>query len=147
MLGLQQLRVLVNLDHFFDDSVLGAVEVGVISEFTRLISALFSDPLLLARQQVPLELTIVSADDALGGIVETVADIIRALVNRHGSVHLVAEQREAIGTQTLQLLSVETPILDRAVVPFLVLELQVVVEEVLALDELSTVPLGNILTL
>ena len=50
--------------------------------------------------------------------------------------------------QTLELyLGVESSVLYRAVVPLFVLELEIIVEEVLSIDQLATVPFSNVFSM
>ena len=137
----------VKLYHFLDDLVLGAVEVRVVLELPWVVPALLCDPLLLSWLELALELAVVLANDSLGRIVEAVADIVGTLRYMLKAINIVAYQRLAVGPQALHLLRVEASVLDRAVVPLLVFELEVIIEEVLARDQLSSVPFGNVTTL
>ena len=137
----------VKLYHFLDDLVLGAVEVRVVLELPWVVPALLCDPLLLSWLELALELAVVLANDSLGRIVEAVADIVGTLRYMLKAINVVTYQRLAVGPQALHLLRVEASVLDRAVVPLLVFELEVIIEEVLAGDQLSSVPFGNVTTL
>lgn len=137
----------VELDHLLDDLVFGAVQVRVILKLPWVVSALLSDPLLLPGLEVTLELTIVLAYDPLGRVVETITDIVSAFRDMLEAINVVANECFAIRPESLHLLGVESPILNGTVVPLLVLELQVIVEEVFSGDELAPVPLGNIAAL
>ena len=75
---------------------------------------------------------------------EAVTDIVSTRWNQTRALNVVDDESFAVGSDALQDFSVKTPILLCAVVPVLILEGQVVVEEVVARDELSTVPLRNI---
>lgn len=119
----------------------------VILEQPWVVTGLLRDPLLLAWVQISLELAVVLADDSFGWIVEPIANIVGALGNGFGSVDIVTNQCLAIRSETLELLGVKPPILDGAVVPFFVFELEVVVEVVLALNQLALVPFCNVATL
>ena len=137
----------VKLYHFLDDLVLGAVEVRVVLELPWVVPALLCDPLLLSWLELALELAVVLANDSLGRIVEAVTDIVGTLRYMLKAINIVAYQCLAVGPQALHLLRVEASVLDRAVVPLLVFELEVIIEEVLARDQLSSVPFGNVTTL
>lgn len=138
--------IIIKFYHFLDDLILRSVEVGVVLELARVVAALLGHPLLLTGIQVSLELAVVFANYSLCRIVEAIAYVIGSFRNIL-STDIVADERHSVGTKPLELFSVESPILDCAVVPFLVLELEVVVEEVLAFDQLATVPLCDVATL
>ena len=121
--------------------------MGVILELSGIVSTLFRDPLFLPRLQVALEIPIIFAYDPLRRIIEAVTDIVRSLRDVLETIDIVTDESLAIRSQTLHLLSVESPILYGAIVPLLVLELKIIVEEVLARDQLSSVPFGNVPTL
>lgn len=139
--------ITIELDHLLNDLVLGAVQVRVIVKLPRVVPTLLGNPLLLAGLEVALELAVVLADDALGRVVEAVSNVVRAFRDVLEAIDVVANERFAIGSQALHLLGVESPVLNRAVIPLLVLELKVIVEEVFAVDELSAVPLRHVFTL
>ena len=136
--------VAIELDHFLDDLVLGAVQMGVILELSGVVPTLLCDPLLFSCLQIALEVAIVLADNSLGRVVETIADIICSLWNVLKSIDIVTDKSFAVRSEPLHLLRIESPILYSAIVPLLVLELEIIVEEVLARDELSSIPFSNI---
>ena len=118
--------------------------MGVILELSWVVPAFLRGPLFLIVLQISFEFTVVLADDSLGGVVESISDIVGAFWYVFGPVNVVANKRLSIRSQPFQLFSVEATVLYRAVVPVLVLKLQIVVEKVLSLDELSAIPFGNV---
>ena len=120
--------------------------IGVIDR-SRVIAALADNPLFFARFHVALEGTIIVANHATDWVKETIADVVSAGFDEAGSFDVVHDKRLAIRSDTLEHLSVELAILLSRIVPILILERQVVIEEIVARDELSTVPLGDISTL
>ena len=120
--------------------------IGVIDR-SRVIAALADNPLFFARFHVALEGTIIVANHATDWVKETIADVVSAGFDEAGSLDVVHDKRLAIGSDTLEHFSVELAILLSRIVPILILERKVVVEEIVARDELSTVPLGDISTL
>ena len=97
--------------------------------------------------EVTLEFSIVLANDPLSWIIVTISNIVGSLGYALWSIDVVANQSLSIWSETFEDLSVVPPILYGAVVPLFIFELQVIVEEVLALNELAAVPLGDIFTL
>ena len=80
-------------------------------------------------------------------IKEAISDVIGACRYKARTFDIVDDERFSIGADALQDLGVEATVLLSAVVPVIRLEWQVIVEEVVTRDELSTVPLGNVATL
>lgn len=119
----------------------------VVLELSWVVSALLRDPLFLAGLEVALELAVILADDSLRRVVEAISDVICSLRNVLETIDIVTNEGFAIRSEALHLLRVESPVLNCAVVPLLVFKLQVIIEEVLTLNELSPIPLSNITTL
>ena len=119
----------------------------VVLELARVVATLLSHPLLLASVQVTFELSIVFANYSLRWIVEAITNIIGAFRDILWTPDIVADERHSIRAESLKLFSIESSILDRTIVPLLVLELQVVVEEVLSFDQFTTIPLRYVATL
>ena len=142
-----QCRVVIQLDHLLDDAVILAIQLRGVVHLTRVISALAEDPLLLSSFHVPLEGAIIVANHLLDRVVEAIADVVSACWNQARSLNIVNDEGFAVGADTLEHLCVEAAILLCAVCPLFVLIGQVIVEEVASLDELATVPLGNISSL
>lgn len=85
--------------------------------------------------QLSQELAVILANNPLDRVVEAISDIVGAFRDLLRTVNLVGHQRFAVRAEIVRAhLSVEAAILEGAVVPVLVLELQVVVEEVVPLD-------------
>ena len=140
--------VLVQLDHLLDDLIFRSVEMRIIFEITRLISALFSSPLLLSGIKISLELTIVLANNTFSRIIEAISDIVCSFRNFFSAEYIIDFEGLSFWPQTLQLyLGVESSVLYRAVVPLFVLELKIIVEEVLSVDQLAAVPFSNVFSL
>lgn len=140
--------VLVQLDHLLDDLIFRSVEMRIIFEITRLISALFSSPLLLTGIKISLELTIVLANNTFSRIIEAISDIVSSFWNFFSAEYIIDFEGLSFWPQTLQLyLGVESSVLYRAVVPLFVLELKIIVEEVLSVDQLAAVPFSNVFSL
>ena len=140
--------VLVQLDHLLDDLIFRSVEMRIIFEITRLISALFSSPLLLTGIKISLELTIVLANNTFSRIIEAISDIVSSFRNFFSAEYIIDFEGLSFWPQTLQLyLGVESSVLYRAVVPLFVLELKIIVEEVLSVDQLAAVPFSNVFSL
>jgi len=129
---LSERLVVIEQNHLFDYCVLATVELVVLVERSWSVSGLLCDPLLLAWLEVSHELAVVLAYDSLCGVVEAIADVVGSFRDVLGAGDIVADQSLALGTQAVQLLGVETSVLDSAVVPLLVFELEVVVEKVFA---------------
>ena len=147
--SLPQARILVQQHHLLDDLVIVSVEMVVVILVVdpRVVPSLLPDPLFLLLQQISLELAFVVANNPFRWIKVAITDIVGTLRDVLWPLDVVADKSFAIWPQPLQLLSVEAPVLDGAVVPGGVFELQIVVEEVLTFDELTAVPFGNISTL
>lgn len=126
--------ILIELDHLLDDLVLGAIQMRVVFELSRIVSTLFSGPLLLIVLEVTLKLTIVLANNSLRWVVKAISNIVGAFWYIFRTIYIVAYQGFSVWPQPLELLCVETAILYGAVVPFFVLELQVIVKEVFSFD-------------
>ena len=147
-----ELRVLIQADHFLDDLVSASVKERVIFIDLRVVARLLNDPLLLLGVELALELARVFEDGALARVVVTVPDVVGALGDVLRTADVVRDQSQSVRAQTLELLGVEPTILDRAVVPLRLScgvrcvrsELKLVVEEVLAFNELAAVPLGDV---
>ena len=147
-----ELRVLVQADHFLDDLVSASVKERVVFIDLRVVARLLNDPLLLLGVELALELARVFEDGALARVVVTVPDVVGALGDVLRTADVVRDQGQTVGAQTLEFLGVEPTILDRAVVPLglsrgvrgVRSELKLVVEEVLAFNELAAVPLGDV---
>ena len=147
-----ELRVLVQADHFLDDLVSASVKERVIFIDLRVVARLLNDPLLLLGVELALELARVFEDGALARVVVTVPDVVGALGDVLRTADVVRDQGQTVRAQALELLGVEPTILDRAVVPLglsrgvrgVRSELKLVVEEVLAFNELAAVPLGDV---
>ena len=142
--GSSQSWILIELDHLLDNLVLRAIKVRIILELSRVVSTFFRGPLLLVVFQVSLELSVVFANDSFGRIIESISDIVCSLRYVFRTIDVITNQSFSIRSQTFQLFCVESAILYGAVVPVLVLKLQIVVEKVLSLDELSAIPFGNV---
>ena len=139
---------MVELDHLLDDLVLLTTKVSTVFKFTRLIGALVNDPLLFLDGDFTLLLTRVVADYPFGRVVVAITYIVSALWNPHRSLLAIDEKRFASRSHTvLNNFSVESTVISLRVGPLLVLELKSVIEEILAFNELATVPLGNIASL
>lgn len=122
--------------------------MGVVFKFTRLVGAFIDDPLLFLNGDLTLLLACVVADYSFGRVVVAISHVVSALRNTHGSFLTVNEKRFASRSHTVfNNFSVESAIVSLRVGPLLILELQGVVEEILAFDELSTVPLGDVASL
>ena len=145
--GSSQSWILIELDHLLNDLVLRAIKMRVILELSRVVSTFFRGPLFFVVLQVSLEFSIVFANDSLGWIIESISDIVCSFGYVFRTIDVIANQSFSIWSQTLQLFCVESAVLYGAVVPVLVLKLQIIVEKVLSLDKLSAVPFGNIATL
>jgi len=147
-----ELRVLVQADHFLDDLVSASVKERVVFIDLRVVARLLNDPLLLLGVELALELARVFEDGALARVVVTVPDVVGALGDVLRTADVVRDQGQTVRAQALELLGVEPTILDRAVVPLglsrgvrgVRSELKLVVEEVLAFNELAAVPLGDV---
>jgi len=96
------------------------------------VPTLLGDPLLFSGLELPLELAIVFANDSLCWIIKAITNIVGTLWYVFGSIDVITNQSFAIRPQGLHLLSVEPSVLNRAVIPFLILELEVIIKEVLA---------------
>lgn len=113
----------------------------------RVVTALVEDPLFFAGSKLSLELPVVLADHALEWIIVAVPKVIGSLRDSLRSLNVVRDQSQAIWTETLEDFSVETSVLLGRVGPVLVFELEVVIEEVVAFNELTFVPLGDVTAL
>ena len=148
------IRVLVELDHLLDNLIIAAIKMAVVLVDLGVVACLFDDPRLLFGVQFTLELAIVFKDGTLVGIVVTVPDVVGSLRDFFGPANVICDQGEAVRAKSLQLLGVEPPVLDGTVLPLLLAclvaslstELKVIIEEVFSIEELATVPLGNIAT-
>ena len=89
----------------------------------------------------------VVADETFCGIEVAISDVVRALRNALGTIYVINKERLAVRSEPLRVLSEEAAIASRGVLPLLFMKFKLVVEEVLAFDELSAVPLGNVLAL
>ena len=126
--------VLIEQDHFLDNGVVVSVEVVVVLELSRAISALLGDPLLFAWLKVSFKVSVVLAYNSFGRIVEPITDIVSAIWDLLWSFDVVTDQCLAVWSQTLsRLLCIETSILYRAIVPFFVFKLEVIIEKVFTL--------------
>ena len=108
--------------------------MGVVIENSWEVARLLSDPLLLAGLEVALELSVVFADDSFCWVIKAISDVVGSLRNCFRSVDIVTNKGLTIRPETLELFSVESSVLNGAVVPFSVLELKIVIEEVLSFD-------------
>lgn len=97
-------------------------------------------------------MAIIVEDCSLGRVVITIADIVSTLGDVSRASNVICNQSKAIWAQALKLFCVEAAVLDRAIVPVLLgrgvlclrSELEIVVEEILALNELPSVPFGHV---
>ena len=146
---LSESRVLINFDHFTDNLVLRSIHEGVsiLVVHAGVVSALVEDPLLLLGSNLLLEVVIVLADYLLDGVVVAIANVVRSLRNSLLSLNVIGNKSESIGSESLEDLSVELSVFIGVVGPLLFLEFEVVVEEVLAFDQLPTVPFCNVTAL
>ena len=108
------------------------------------VTALVENPLFLAWSEFSLELTIVLADHALQRVVVAITEVICALWDSLRSLDVIGNKCQSIWTETFENLSVEASILLCRIGPVLVLEFEVVIEEVVAFNELSSVPFGDV---
>ena len=139
-----QCRVVIQLNHLLDDAVVLAAQLSWVIHLTWVISALAQDPILLSSLHVPLEGAVIVANHLLDRVIEPIADIVSARRNEARSLDVVDDECFAIWADAFEHLRVEAAILLCAVGPFFVLVGQVIVEEVAALDQLATVPFGNV---
>lgn len=122
--------------------------MGVVFELARLVGAFIDDPLLLLDSDFLFLCSVVVTDNSFSRIVVAFSDIVSSLRNAHGSLLAVNEESLASRSHTIfHRFSVESTIVSLRVGPLLVLELQGIIEEVLAFDELAAVPLGDIASL
>ena len=122
-----------------------------------LVAALVNNPFFLALVEFSLKVVVVFANHTLNRIVVAVSDVVSTLGYFSGAFNVVSEQSESVRSEVaLADFGVELSIFVCAVLPlfeflFLLLlavdVLQVVVEEVLAIDQFASVPLGHITTL
>ena len=144
--------VLVELDHLLDNFIVAAIEMAIVFIDLGVVASLLDDPRLLFSVQFAFELAIIFEDGTLVRIVVTVPDIVGALGDFLWPADVICNQGKAIWAKSLKLLGVETPVLDGTVLPLLLAclvaslctELEVIIEEVFSIQELTTVPLGNI---
>ena len=144
--------VLVELDHLLDNLIIAAIEMAVVLVDLGIVASLLDNPCLLFGVQFTLELAIVFKDGTLVRIVVTVPDIVGALRDFLGPTNVVCDQGEAVRAKSLKLLGIEPPVLDGTVLPLLLAclvaslctEFEVIIEEVFSIEELASVPLGNI---
>ena len=144
-----QIWILIEFDHFLDNLIVVSVEVRVIIVDLRVIASLLGNPVLLLLVKLPLELAVIFENGTLCGIIVTVSNIVGSLGNFFGTANVIGNQSEAIRAQTLQLLCVETAILDCAVVPLLLSgdiislssKFEIVIEEVFSINKLAAIPL------
>lgn len=113
-----------------DDGIIFTIEVLLVLSWV--IAALANDPLFFAWLHISFERAIVVTNHALDRIIETIADIIGSCRDQTWSLNIVHDQSLAIWANTLKHLSVEAAVALRTVLPVLVLEWQVVIEEVVA---------------
>jgi len=113
----------------------------------RVVTALIEDPFFFARVGLTHELPVIFANHVFLRIIVPVAQIIRALRNFARPVNIVHQKCLAVGPQSLENLGVETSVPLRRIGPLLVLVLQIVIEEIFAFNQLSSVPLRNVTTL
>ena len=130
-----------------DDGVGGAIERLRVLVALWVITAFADDPFLFANLHVSLEGSVVITNHALQGIIKTVADVVRASWNQAWTLDVVDDEGFALRTNALQHLCVEATVLLCAVGPVLVLVWQVVIEEIVARNELATIPFCDISTL
>jgi hypothetical protein len=119
-----------------------------------LISAFLNDPLLFTFIEISLVVTVVLTDHALDRIIVSISDIVGSLGYFPWTFNVVGEKGQSVGSAcALADLCVELSIFVSAVLPlFLLLGglllaveiLEVVVEEILAIDQFSSIPLGNV---
>ena len=117
------LAVALTLLALLDDLVLRAVEMTIVIKLSRVVSTFLGGPLLFSWFQITFELSVIFTNDSLSWIIESIADIIGSLRDVFGSVDVVANECFAIWAKTLQLLRVESSILNRAIIPVLIFEL------------------------
>lgn len=133
-----------------DDLVRAAIEWQCFTVFwlAGVVATLLYNPFFFADVQLSQELAVILANNPLNRVVEAVSNIVGAFRDLLRTFRVVGHQRFAVGPEVVRAhLSVEAAVLAGAVVPVLVLELQVVVKEVVSLDELAAVPLGHITSL
>ena len=122
--------------------------MGVVFKLARLVGAFIDDPLLFLDSDFLFLCSVVVTDDSFSRIIVAFSDIVSSLRNAHRSLLTVNKESLASGSHTIfHRFSVEATIVSLRVGPILVLELQGIIEEVVAFDELTAVPLGDIASL
>ena len=112
-----------------------------------IISTLVENPLFFTWRQFSLELTVISANHPLQWIIVAISEVISSFRNSLGSLDIVRDKSQTVWTKTFENLSVETSIFVCGIAPILVLEFQIVIEEVVSLNKLASVPLCNVTSL
>ena len=121
--------------------------MGIVFIDAWIVSALVENPLLFTWRQFSLELTVISANHPLQWIIVAISEVISSFRNSLGSLDIVRDQGQTVWTKTFENLSVETSIFVCGIAPILVLEFQVVIEEVISLNKLASIPLCNVTSL
>ena len=123
--------------------------IFALVELACFVATLLDDPLLLARVQLALELTIVHANLALRWVVKAVANVVCARGNPLWLTRRIVrdESLTVWAERVLRNFSVEATVVVRRVIPFFVFEFQIVEEEVVSLHELTAVPFRNVASL
>ena len=112
-----------------------------------IVSALVENPLFFTWCQFSLELTVISANHPLQWIIVAISEVISSFRNSLGSLDIVRDKGQTVWTKTFENLSVETSIFVCGIAPILVLKFQIVIEEVVSLNKLASVPLCNVTSL
>ena len=121
--------------------------MAVIIVDSWVVTALVENPLFFTWSEFSLELTIILANHALQRVIVAISEVICAFRNSLRSLDVIRDECKSIRTETFENLSVETSILLCRIGPVLVLEFEVVIEEVVAFNELSSVPLCDVTSL